>query len=84
MRCEFTKVSLDRLPFPYIAMSFCWGDPTPQDQIWYNNHECLHFTAFAGSILWALLSVPVERHMCIWMVALCIDQRNHEEKDYKG
>lgn len=61
LKGEFRIVSLDELPAPYVACSYCWGDnPTPKDKVWMSDTEYLNVTSSARTILcWILDEVTM-------------------------
>lgn len=78
IRCEFVHVSLDQLPCEYVAISYCWGDPTPIDRVWCYDRRYLNIASSAGSVLRAMIATKAPGY--IWIDALCIDQTNNREK----
>ncbi|MCJ1475418.1 hypothetical protein MMC13_004080, partial [Lambiella insularis] len=74
--CELVTVSLDDDP-AYEALSYVWGNPDVTLPVRVGNHV-LDITTNLESALWHLRSQEVAR--MLWIDAICIDQRNVEEK----
>lgn len=78
---EFLHVPLDSLPVEYEAVSYCWGDPSPVDKIWFGNNSYIDITASASAILRYV--ADAKKASWIWIDALCIDQKNNKEKGHQ-
>ena len=76
IRCEMVRVSLISPP-PYVALSYCWGDPEITRKIFLNGNS-LQVT----NNLYAALQQLKERGVeTVWVDAICIDQMNVEERN---
>lgn len=60
----------------YFALSYCWGDPTLNDEINIDG-RVLHITASCGSALRRMLRGKMER--LIWVDSICINQATSSE-----
>jgi hypothetical protein len=78
---KFLHVPLDNLPIEYEAVSYCWGDPSPVDRIWFGDHSYIDITASASAILRYV--ADAKKGGWIWIDALCIDQKNDKEKGHQ-
>ncbi|KAK4221303.1 hypothetical protein QBC38DRAFT_134839 [Podospora fimiseda] len=66
----------------YIAMSYTWGDPTPEHTILLNGHEVKVRTNLYTMLEQLRTSPELKRpSIKIWIDALCIDQDDHAEKE---
>lgn len=71
---QFSEMGAER--FPYLALSYVWGNPDPKKTIWFGGEE----KTVMPNLFEALQSVrdPFVP-MLLWVDALCIDQSNTEE-----
>ena len=89
IRCRLSTHSLDAAP-PYRALSYTWGDPTVTEPIQVNGHT----VGVTKNLLAALrriardaadeagggLQQEQQQHLLLWVDALCINQRDNDEK----
>ncbi|CAG8972515.1 hypothetical protein HYALB_00001207, partial [Hymenoscyphus albidus] len=73
--CTISHVSLLDSP-QYMALSYCWGDARKTEDIYLNNQV---FPATAN-LKAALLRLRNSEFATWWIDAICIDQKNLEEK----
>jgi Heterokaryon incompatibility protein (HET) len=59
----------------YHAISYCWGDPLPTDCIWLSENAYLPINASAAQVI-----RNVGGDIDIWIDAVCINQRDNDEK----
>ncbi|KAK0669246.1 ankyrin repeat-containing domain protein [Cercophora samala] len=81
IRCELFETFLHQVDgFPYEALSYAWGDAPTSKEI----QLCGKKAAVTESLHLALgyLRRPDEDRI-LWIDALCIDQRNHREKNHQ-
>lgn len=70
----FSKMGAER--FPYLALSYVWGNPQPEKTIWLGGKE----KAVTPNLFEALQRLRDQFvPMLLWVDALCIDQENPEE-----
>lgn len=71
-------------PGPYVALSYCWGDPFMTEKIIVDGLE-LNVTVSLASALRAVQkqSFLTGNGIRIWADALCIDQGNNQEKSHQ-
>ncbi|EMD88424.1 hypothetical protein COCC4DRAFT_87686, partial [Bipolaris maydis ATCC 48331] len=62
---------------PYLALSYCWGDPKKTVPIYLNN-KLVHVTENLSSALQNFEQRDVA--LRIWIDAICINQKNEHEK----
>ena len=80
LRCELFEYPLgnsDKPSYPYEALSYVWGSEDKPKSITVNNQN-LHITQ---NLYMALLHL--QDHLCsrvIWVDAICINQKDDEEK----
>lgn len=75
IRCKLEHVSLHNLP-PYTALSYCWGDATHRRSIDIGSHT-FRVTTNLYEALSSLRSKGIFR---LWVDAICINQRDTDEK----
>ena len=77
---ELSHVSLNRFPgeLEYNAISYCWGDPSPTGIVWSDDNRYLRVTNSAAEILHSIVTTGSKGWF--WIDALCINQRNSDEK----
>ena len=78
IRCRFSVVNLDDLPFHFRAISYVWGDSAPKDEAWFDDGTHLNITASAGAILRSIIKSATDRYF--WIDALCINQQDVDER----
>ncbi|RWA11912.1 hypothetical protein EKO27_g3216 [Xylaria grammica] len=78
LRVTTLRDEYEELVEPYTAISYVWGDRTPVDKILLNGHE-LGITENLGAALRDIRDATRVRR--IWTDAICIDQRNIEERN---
>ncbi|KAI0412807.1 heterokaryon incompatibility protein-domain-containing protein [Xylaria grammica] len=78
LRVTTLRDEYEELVEPYTAISYVWGDPTPVDKILLNGHD-LGITENLGAALRDIRDATRVRR--IWADAICIDQRNIEERN---
>jgi Heterokaryon incompatibility protein (HET) len=81
IECSLIHVPLD-YEFPYITLSYVWGDPSITQPIWIDG-MIFQTTENAYQALRSLcLQLLIGRNtkQLIWIDAICIDQSNSEEK----
>jgi hypothetical protein len=75
-----TRERADDILDGFIALSYCWGDPTPTSSISVGNGQ--YHVGITASLDTALRGVRDARCVCrLWVDALCIDQQNVKEKN---
>ena len=86
--CRLHKVSLTK-PLDYVALSYTWGDPNVTKPISLNGYS-FEVTISVYEILQVLSSpTPVGselgrfRNKLLWIDAVCINQKNEEEKAHQ-
>ncbi|KAK4493624.1 hypothetical protein PRZ48_014342 [Zasmidium cellare] len=80
VQCDMFVADLQDPELEYDALSYCWGDPNPQQTILVHNRE----VEIGPSLESALrhLRYP-DCELIIWADALCIDQSNTAEKNHQ-
>ena len=78
MKCDLRIYDRDTAP-AYQAISYTWGDPRPLMAVWVSDRRIW----VRENCLYALTQVRrYNRGECnIWVDAICINQRNIEEKN---
>lgn len=76
--CEFKTVSLDKLEIGYLPISYCWGDGTLTDTIWFHDNRFLKVTKSVPNIIRYFTSKNFSGHL--WIDAICINQADAIEK----
>src|ERR1700722_10487863 len=76
---QLRNVPLDSTP-TYHALSYAWGDPTPVAPYSVNGKNILIAYSLKSALarVWAHYS---GRAIFLWADAICIDQKNNEEKE---
>ena len=78
LNATLIHASLECPPDEYIAISYCWGDPTRTHRLWLNKTQYLPITAAAAHVLGHVIP---EKYL--WMDAVCINQQDVEEKTWQ-
>jgi RimJ/RimL family protein N-acetyltransferase len=76
IQCSLEYVSLV-LPPPYTALSYCWGDPKVTKEIVLDG-ETFEVTTNLHD---ALQELRQRDHRALWVDAICVNQRNIEERN---
>ena len=71
----------DSLP-EFHALSYTWGSSSRTETILCNG-EALEIGANLHEALQTLYSLPLQHELPIWIDAICIDQRNDDEKGHQ-
>lgn len=84
LRCTFRHVSLDSLPFPYEAFSYCWGELKFDHQIYHVNEttkalSTLHVTKNLHDAVRNLQGNHQKKY-AVWIDGVCINQNNDNER----
>jgi hypothetical protein len=81
IRCSIFKVRLEDTP-TYCALSYCWGDQT--NPICIKLNGCLFFVGVNLYLaLRRLRSLAGDVPAIYWVDAICIDQKNDEERGHQ-
>jgi hypothetical protein len=83
IRCETCTQRSGPNEFPYEALSYAWGDPTPQRAIFVDGEECR-----IAENLWQFLHqrkrfIRHDPSCWFWIDALSIDQSDAEERRHQ-
>ncbi len=73
--CKLEYVSLND-SYPYRALSYCWGDPMVTRTIYVNDHE----VQATENLEEALRELRRHGDVRLWVDALCINQRDIDER----
>jgi hypothetical protein len=83
LRCELFEYSIqisDQLSHPYEALSYVWGSEDKPQSIIIDN-QTLNITKNLYALLLRLQNYSCSR--IIWVDAVCINQKDEEEKQYQ-
>ena len=82
--CTFSIVHDSLIdPRPYIALSYCWGDPLSTEKLSADGHEIDITVSLADALRAAEKQYRRKTPIYIWADALCIDQSNNQEKSHQ-
>lgn len=72
-------------PYPYVAISYCWGSSKKTDKLWISDTEYIPLTASAASILRCMSQSHLQNLYgdYVWIDQVCINQGNPEEKGHQ-
>ena len=76
LRCAFYRVSLDKHPPPYTAVSYCWGQ-NRHDHVIYLEQTAVKVTKIVDNVLRGVLN---DGAAFVWIDQVCIDQSNTFER----
>lgn len=79
IRCYPTTAWLDRDTPPFVALSYAWGQPNRDTQI-YVDDKVAYITPNLAAFIRQLCLLGRNDGVLFWVDAVCIDQRNKEEK----
>ncbi|KAI0137323.1 heterokaryon incompatibility protein-domain-containing protein [Xylariales sp. AK1849] len=77
--CTMTTASLDQPPI-FVALSYCWGDPSITEPITVNGVP-INVTSNLAAALCRLRTDVNTLNRNIWIDAICINQHSNEEKN---
>lgn len=67
--CVLTRINLNNEPSPFIALSYCWGNPTATETISLSGHDFRVTT----NLYSALQHLRHQTHsQLLWIDAICI------------
>jgi Heterokaryon incompatibility protein (HET) len=75
LRCRLTTMSL-LYPKPYVALSYCWGDPDLRGPIDVNGFEFM----VTVNLSYALRQLRDMGKYKVWADAICINQNDRQER----
>jgi Heterokaryon incompatibility protein (HET) len=79
LRCAFCRVSLNQLPPPFTAVSYCWGQ-AEHDHVIYLGSTAVKVTKIVDNVLRGVLAAGAA---FVWIDQVCIDQGNTEERSHQ-
>jgi hypothetical protein len=81
LTCTIDTVSLDDPP-QFYALSYAWGSPSTTEGILCNERE-MQIALNLHEAIQILFSPPLSLNLPIWIDAICIDQKDDEEKSHQ-
>jgi hypothetical protein len=79
-KCSLIHAQLGHLSYPYNAVSYTWGDPTPTRSLIVDCDQSLRVTENVGFLVDFLFKGMNSGTSFFWVDALCVNQVDLEEK----